>query len=139
MKLVLQDNRRYILRFDQGEDIIAGVAQFINDQKIGACSISGIGSCASIELGYFNTHLKDYRKKPFFEDLEILSLIGNGSLKDGQPVVHAHGVFSKMDFTVLGGHVFKAIVSVTAEIFVLKLEGEMKRELNKDINLNLLV
>ncbi|MEK7161610.1 MAG: PPC domain-containing DNA-binding protein [Patescibacteria group bacterium] len=139
MKLVLQDNRRYILRFDAGEDIIAGTTQLLKDQKISACSISGIGSCASIELGYFNTHLKDYRKKPFFEELEILSLIGNGALKDGVPFIHAHGVFSRTDFTVLGGHVFKAVVSATAEIFVLKLEGEMKRELNVDVNLNLLV
>ncbi len=127
------------MRFDAGEDIIAGTTQLLKDQKISACSISGIGSCASIELGYFNTHLKDYRKKPFFEELEILSLIGNGALKDGVPFIHAHGVFSRTDFTVLGGHVFKAVVSATAEIFVLKLEGEMKRELNVDVNLNLLV
>lgn len=127
------------MRFDQGEDIIAGVAQFLSDQKIGACSISGIGSCSSIELGYFNTHLKEYRKKPFFEDLEIISFIGNGALQDGQSVVHAHGVFSKNDFSVFGGHVFKAVVSATAEIFVLKLDGEMQRDLNKDMNLNLLV
>ncbi len=139
MKLILQDHRRYILRFDQGEDIITGTAQFLKDQKISACSISGIGSCSSIELGYYNSHLKEYRKKPFFEELEILSFLGNGAIKDGEPIIHAHGVFSRTDFTVIGGHVFKAVVSATAEIFIIKLEGEMKRELNADFNLNLLV
>ena len=65
-------------------------------------------------------------------------MIGNGALKDGS-VYPCSRVFSRTDFTVLGGHVFKAVVSATAEIFVLKLEGEMKRELNVDVNLNLLV
>ncbi|MFA5991291.1 MAG: PPC domain-containing DNA-binding protein [Candidatus Doudnabacteria bacterium] len=139
MKVILQDQRRYILRFDQGEDIIAGTNQFLKDQQISACSISGIGSCSSIELGYYNSHLKEYRRKPFYEELEILSLIGNGALKDGEPFVHAHGIFSQTDFTVMGGHVFKAVVSATAEIFIIKLEGEIKRELNADFNLNLLV
>ncbi len=139
MKVILQDQPRYILRFDKGEDVIVGIAQFLKNQKIGACSISGIGSCSSIELGYYNSHLKEYRKKPFFEELEILSFLGNGSIKDGEPLVHAHGVFSQTDFTVMGGHVFKAVVSATAEIFIIKLEGEMKRELNAEFNLNLLV
>ncbi len=139
MKLILQDNRRFVLRFDKGEDVIVGTTQFLKEQNITACTISGIGSCASIELGYYNEHLKDYRKKPFFEELEILSLIGNGGVKDGQPIVHVHGVFSRTDFSVVGGHVFKADVSATAEISIIKLDGEIKRELNPEFNLNLLV
>ncbi len=139
MKIIIQDDRQSMLRFDVGEEIFTGIIQFLKDQQISACSISGIGSCASIELGYYNSHLKEYRKNPFFEELEILSLIGNGALKDGEPFVHAHGIFSGTDFSVIGGHVFKAVVSATAEIFVHKLDGEMKRELNTEANLNLLV
>ena len=73
------------------------------------------------------------------EEFEIASLAGNGSLKEGEPSVHAHGTFGRNDFNVLAGHVFKLVVGVTCEIFLTKLNGEMKRELNSDLNLNLLV
>lgn len=138
MKIALQDHRRYILRFDKDEDIIAGLGVFMADQKMTACFFSGIGSTGEIELGYYNGHLKEYRKKPFFEELEVISLIGNGGIMDGKPAVHAHGMFGRTDFTTVGGHVFKLIVAATCEIFLIQLDGELKRGKNEEFNLNLL-
>ncbi|MDR3643195.1 MAG: DNA-binding protein [Candidatus Doudnabacteria bacterium] len=138
MKAIIQDDRRYMLRFDKGEDVISGLADFMKSQSIGACVFFGIGACESVELGYFNPFLKDYRKKPYVEELEIATFSGNGSLSGGQPSIHAHGVFSRNDFTSLAGHVFKLVVSVTCEILLIKLEGQMNRGLNAEFNLNLL-
>ena len=114
------------------------LAKFMAEQNLKTCAFSGIGTCDSVELAFYNIHLKDYRKKPFLEEMEILLLNGNGSIKDGQPFIHAHGVFARNDFSVMGGHVFKLTVSATLEIFLNKLEGEMKRDLNADLNLNIL-
>ena len=139
MKTIIQDDRRFMLRFDKGDDVIAGIQDFMKAQNIYACVFFGIGACESVELGYFNTYLKDYRKKPYVEELEIASFSGNGALSDGQPAIHAHGVFSRNDFTSLAGHVFKLVVSVTCEIFLIKLDGALERKHNSDFNLNLLV
>ncbi|MBI5530187.1 MAG: DNA-binding protein [Candidatus Doudnabacteria bacterium] len=139
MKVILQDGRRYVLRFDKDEDVVAGLEKFMADSQVAACSFNGVGAAASLELGYFNTHLKEYRRKPILDALEIISFTGNGATVAGKPTVHCHGIFSGTDFVTLGGHVFKLIVSVTCEIFLIKLDGELKRELNPDFNLNLLV
>lgn len=138
MKIILQNDNNYILRFDKGEEAIAGLMKFMKDNSIAACSFTGLGAAAEIELGFFNAHIKEYRKKPFFEELEIISLVGNGGLKDNEPVVHAHGIFGRTDFTVVGGHVFKLTVSITAEIHLTKLDGALERVINTDYNLNLL-
>lgn len=141
MKVIVQDSQRYILRFDKGEQVLLGIADFMASQQIKSCSFSGIGTISHLEMGFYNAHLKEYRKKPFLDDMEILSLTGNGAVMsaDGKPVVHAHGIFGKIDFTVVGGHVFEMVTLATCEIFLIKLEGEMKRENNADLNLNLLV
>lgn len=139
MKLILQDQRRYVLRFDKGEEVMEGVAKFMKEQGIKACSFSGIGACENPELAFYNSHVKEYRRKPFLEEVEILSLTGNGSLKDGEPTLHVHGIFGKNDFSTIGGHVFKIPVSVTCEIFLIKLDGEIRRENNPEFNLNLLI
>jgi len=139
MKLVLKDNQKYILRFDKTEEVCKGLQDFIAQEQIKACAFYGIGSCSDIELGYYNKNLKEYRKKPYYEDLEIISFQGNGGTIAEKPAIHAHGMFGRTDFTVLGGHVFKMTTNATCEVFVTKLDGELKRENNQEFNLNLLI
>lgn len=141
MKLILQDGRRYILRFDKGEEVLAGLSHFMGEQNIKACSFSGIGSSSYVELGFFNAYLKNYRQKPFQENFEIISFSGTGGKlsQDGTTTIHSHGSFARNDFSTLSGHVFNMTVSATCEIFLIKLEGDLLREYNSDFNLNLLV
>ena len=138
MKAVLQDNRRFLLRFDKGDDVMAGISDFMAKQNFQAATFSGIGSCSEVELGYYNIHLKEYRKKPYFEDLEIVSFNGNGAIFEGKPVLHGHGMFGRTDFTVFGGHVFKMVANATCEVFLIHLDGKMERKKNEEFNLNLL-
>lgn len=139
MKAILQENDKFILRFDKGEEVLEGLKNFMNQENISACSFYGIGACSEVDLGYFNEHLKGYHKKPYCENLEIVSFIGNGSISGGQPAIHAHGAFARHDFSTLAGHVFKLVVSVTCELLVVKFNGALARQANPDFNLNLLV
>lgn len=140
MKIALQDGRRYVLRFDKDEEVMEGLTKFMQENQVTACTFQGIGTCSLVELGFFNSHLKQYRQKPFAEDLEIVSLIGTGSIlaPDNKPAIHAHGSFSRTDFTMTAGHVFKLVALATCEIFLIKLEGTLSRANNPDFNLNLL-
>jgi predicted DNA-binding protein with PD1-like motif len=138
MKVIIKDNRRYIFRFDKGEEVFVKLLEFAAQENISAASFNAIGACSEIELGYFNVNLKDYRKKPFYEELEMISLIGNLSVAEGKLVAHSHGMFGRTDFTTIGGHVFKAVVSVTCEMFLIKLDGQMNRKLDEATNLKLL-
>jgi hypothetical protein len=138
MKLVLKDNRRHILRFDKGEEFFAALTDFLKTNQITAAAFTAIGTCSEIELGYFNSFLKGYRKKLYIENLEIVSLIGNCSMFEGKPVIHAHGSFGKTDFNVVGGHVFKMVVLATCEVFLIKLDGILERKNNPEFNLGLL-
>jgi len=141
MKIVIKDNRRFILRFDKGEEVISGLQDFMAREQIKACSFYALGTAGEIELGFFNVHIKNYRRKKYLEELEIASMLGNGAISqgDGKPAVHAHGVFSRTDFTSLAGHVFLAKALATCEVFLIVLDGEMKRANNPEFNLNLLI
>lgn len=139
MKIILQNKTGYVLRFDKGEEVLSEMIKFLKAQNVSACVFNGLGACSECEMGYFNPNVKDYRKKPFYDDMEIVCLNGNAGLKDGEPFVHAHGIFGKTDFSLIGGHVFKIIVSVTCEIVITTLDGALERKLDEDFNLNLLV
>ncbi len=138
MKIILQDSRRYVLRFDKGEEVFAGLTEFASKNQVQAATFWGIGTVSEADLGFYNSFLKQYRSKPILENFEILSLIGNISMLDGKPSLHAHGSFGRTDFSVVGGHVFKLVTLATCEIFLIKLDGEMRRKNNPDLQLNLL-
>jgi len=138
MKVILKDNQRYIIRIDKGEEVFASLLEFAKQYDIGAAAFSGIGACGELEIGVYDPATKSYAKQTIAEQLEIISLIGNIALSAGRPALHVHGSFSRNDLSMLGGHVFKAAVSATCEIFLTKLDGEMTRRLDSDLNLNLL-
>ena len=138
MKIIIQDNRRYLLRFDKGEELIESLATFATQQGILAASFSAIGTALEVELGFYNSHLKEYRRKPFVEDLEVDAIVGDISALDGKPFAHAHGTFNRTDFTTIGGHIFRLVVNATCEVNLIKLEGTAARAKNDEFNLNLL-
>jgi uncharacterized protein len=139
MNVILQDNRRYVLRFDKGEDVFTGLSAFADAHHVSAAAFQGIGACSEAEIGDFDVATKSYRKHPVKENLEIVSLIGNISMLEGKPAIHMHGSLSRADLSVVGGHIFKLVVSITCEIFLIKLEGGLKREMDSDLGLNLLI
>jgi predicted DNA-binding protein with PD1-like motif len=52
------------------------------------------------------------------EQVELLSLIGDVALKDGEHQVHAHAAVGKQDGTAHGGHLLQAHVRPTCELVV---------------------
>lgn len=127
-----------MLRFDKDEEVLANLKKFLAGESIQASAFSAIGACASVELLYFNLETKAYQSKIIEEDLEIVSLTGNSAIKDQEVALHAHGVLSRSDFSTLGGHVFKLVVSATCEVFLINLDGKMERKLDQEMGLNLL-
>ena len=70
--------------------------------------------------------------------LEITSLVGNVTRKDGEVYLHIHINFGDEDGLVKGGHLVKSRISATSEIILRKIDGEVGRKLDEEIGLNLL-
>jgi hypothetical protein len=62
------------------------------------------------------------------EQVELLSLIGDVALKDGEPQVHAHAVVGKRDSTAHGGHLLQARVRPTCELVLTESPAHLKKE-----------
>ena len=73
------------------------------------------------------------------EDCEITSLIGNITVKNGEPYVHLHITVAGKGGNVYGGHLLKTVISATAEIFITVLPGTVERfESDSSPKLNLM-
>lgn len=138
MNTVYKDKNKYILRLDKGEEFINSIQNFCEKEGIKVGWLAAIGSMQDLDLAYFDTELKEYEIKKFKEFLEIVSITGNIALKEDKVFCHAHGLFSKEDMSVIGGHIHRCVVSSTCEVVIFIGEGELKREFNDETGLYLL-
>ncbi|HON85322.1 MAG TPA: DNA-binding protein [Syntrophorhabdaceae bacterium] len=111
-------------RLQKGDDLIEGIKAFLKDESIHKGIISGIGAASRVSIGYYDQTEKRYKMDTFEEPMEILSIKGNISIKDGEPFPHLHGVFSKKDHTCLGGHIFEGTEVFAFEFEVLEFSGD---------------
>lgn len=138
MKIILHEKDKYLLRFDFGEDVIAELKKFFEQNKIGAAALQGVGATDDLLLSYYNGETKEFEDHEYSEDMEITSLMGNVSQFKSETIIHLHGTFGTQTMRAIAGHVKKLVVSVTCEMAVTVFEGKAERAHDNRTNLNLL-
>ena len=125
-----------VIRLDQGDEIASALLSVAAEKKISLASLSGIGATDDFEIGVFDLEKKDYVRSRFLGNHEITSLSGNVTTKDGAPYVHLHVTCAGDGGKVVGGHLFRANVSLTAEIFLFNIKGAVDRKPDDALRIN---
>ena len=139
MRLILQDRNKYVLKAGVGEDAMAELKVFCKENTIHAASFFAIGAAKELSIAWYDIHKKEYVKKEIQQELEIISLLGNVAVMDGEVIVHAHGSFSDENMQLLAGHVTKLIVGAACEIVLEKFEGTIEKKYDDETGLNLMI
>lgn len=113
--------------FEAGDEAVAGLTQFARDNDLTASQITAIGAFSQATLGYFDFEKKDYRKIPVREQVEVLSLLGDVALKDGEPKLHLHAVLGRSDGATVGGHLLEAHVRPTLEVILTESPAHLRK------------
>ena len=138
-KLIFDEKEKtYAIIFDAGDEVMNGLSKFADEKRLSAGSFKAIGAFARVTLGFFNLEKEDYDKIEINEQVEVVSLVGDVSLKDDEPKVHAHVVVAKADGTTHGGHLLKAVVRPTLEVVLTESPAQMRRKYNEKFGLALI-
>ncbi|PYR87826.1 MAG: hypothetical protein DMF84_30535 [Acidobacteria bacterium] len=142
MKSALIDERdglrTFVLVLATGDEAMKTLASFATEQGLGGSHFSAIGACSRAVVAYFDWPAKQYRHIPIEEQTEVLSLVGDITLEDAGPKVHAHVVLGKADATAYGGHLIEASVRPTLEIVVTELPRHLHRRIDRESGLALI-
>lgn len=114
---------RVQLRFESGEHLAATLIDWLTAQDIGYASMTGLGAVSGATISYWNADAQKYESHELTEQMEVVSLIGNVTIKDGKPFPHLHLTLGKRDLSVVGGHFNDAVVNPLLEVW-LKTESE---------------
>ncbi len=118
----------HILRVDRGDEVISAVERACKNNGVKAAVISGLGFLSSAEIAIFNPEKEQYDTFNVNDPMELASLTGNISLKEGEPFAHIHVVLGNKE-RVVAGHLVKGYVGGTTEIAIFELEGELLRNI----------
>ncbi|USN48255.1 MAG: DNA-binding protein [Pseudobdellovibrionaceae bacterium] len=135
---VFESQGRFVVVLEKGEKVAEKLTQAAEEYNWKGGELHAIGALKDVELGYYDAEKKEYIRKTFVDEYELISMHGNVSLKNGDPYVHIHASLGDRDFAVFGGHVFEAVVAVTFEAFVVPFGQMPVREFSPNIGLDLI-
>ena len=97
----------YVVRLDRGEEVMECLTNLCEKEGIALASISGIGASDCMEVGLYNVSEKKYYPKEFTGEMEVTSLVGSVTEKDGKPYLHIHANACDEELRGIGGHLKK--------------------------------
>lgn len=104
-------------------DLMGELTKVAVENGIKAGAVQVIGALERATLGFYDQWHKSYRALPFDRNVEIVSGLGNISLRDGAPFVHLHLSISDETGSVFGGHAMEGCTIFAAEYFILPIPG----------------
>jgi predicted DNA-binding protein with PD1-like motif len=113
-----EGGRRLAYRLAYGCDLLEALQAIVEDSEVSFGSINFLGAVMRAKLGYYKMHEKRWLTMELDEPMEILSGLGNVSLKDGKPFVHAHVTLLDKAGVVHGGHLLPGCAVFAGEVFI---------------------
>ncbi len=128
----------FVVRINRGEEVIAKLTELCRTEGIKTASVEAIGAADHVVIGLYDVEKREYHKHTVDEPMEITSLLGNVTTKEGETYIHLHINVCREDMTVIGGHLNECRISATCEMFVKTVDGVIERKADeKETGLNL--
>lgn len=130
-------DRWWVLVLDRGEEVVATVTDFLAEKGIRGGLLRGIGGLKNVTIAWYDLEKQEYVKRTFEENMELGNLTGTIGTVDGKPFLHAHATVSGAELIAFSGHLVRAEVGVTAELFLHFCDEELPRIRDEEVGLNL--
>lgn len=114
--------RNLVARAEHDSDLINFVAELAKKNGITTATFTAIGALKSARLGFYDQEKHVYTETLLSSPREIASCMGNVSLKEGEPFVHAHAVLADRNSDTKAGHLLEGKV-FAAEVHLIELLG----------------
>jgi predicted DNA-binding protein with PD1-like motif len=138
MNLIITPGRTLMGRLPKGGDLLSALEKCCQDLGVKLGEVQALGAVSEAKVGYYDQAAQKYLFLELKRPMEILSLLGNVSLKDGKPFVHAHITLGEVNGQAWGGHLAAGTVVFACEYVIqefISQESPLERALDKETGL----
>lgn len=115
--------RAFVGRLETGSDLVREIERFCAEHGVMAAQVTVIGAVRHARYAYYEQDDHRYRELESGTHHEIVGFIGNVSLKDDRPFLHAHATFADADGATVGGHLLAGCEVFAGEVMIRELGG----------------
>ena len=115
--------RAFVGRLETGSDLVDEIERHCAEHGVTAAQVTVIGAVRRARYAYYEQDARRYRELETDTHHEIAGFVGNISLREGRPFLHAHATFSDADGHTVGGHLLRGIDVFVAEVMIRELSG----------------
>lgn len=119
----LTAGRAFVGRLETGSDLVGDIERFCAERGITAAQVTVIGAVRRARYAYYEQGDKRYRELESATHHEIVGFVGNISLRDDRPFLHAHATLADADGATVGGHLLTGCEVFAAEVMIRELAG----------------
>ena len=136
--------KNHVLVLKTGDDALAAITKFAKRNKIEGASFSAIGAFREATIAFWladkltYTAVKEYEHIEVAEQVEVLTLTGNVSRAGNQVKLHSHVILGRRNGATVGGHLVRAVVRPTLEVFLIDYATRLARHRDQTTGLWLL-
>ena len=130
--------KTHMLVLRSGDDALQAIADFAGQKWIEGGTFSAIGAFQTSTIAYWNRETKEYEPIEVNEQVEVLTMTGNVAMAGNDRRLHAHVILGRRDGSTVGGHLMKATVYPTLEVFMVDLGTRLTRRKDEQTGLWLL-
>jgi len=131
-------NDQIIARIDRGEEILEQIKAIADREDIKLAMVNALGAVDDFTAGVYNVAEKQYKQNRFTGFHEITSLHGSINTMGGEFYTHIHISAANEQGQVFGGHLNRAVVGATCEMFITLIDGRVDRVRDEELGINLL-
>ncbi|MCF8030518.1 MAG: DNA-binding protein [Desulfohalobiaceae bacterium] len=119
----VQAGSRYMGRLSYNADLLDALTEICRERGVTLGRVEAIGALQKARLGYYDQQSRQYQFLVWEKGLEITSLMGNISLKEGEPMVHAHLTLADEAGRTYGGHLARGCHVFACEFILQAFSG----------------
>jgi len=125
-------------KLSHNSDLLEEITEICRNSSISLGKVEALGAIKKARLGYYHQQVREYAFFTIDKPMEITCLIGNISLKENKPVVHAHITLSDEKGNAHGGHLAPGTIVFACEVLIQAFDGqEFKRDFDQETGLPL--
>jgi len=115
--------RAFVGRLAAGTDLVAEIERLCAEQGVVAAQVTVIGAVRRVSYAYYEQDDHRYLELASTTHHEVVGFVGNVSLRDDRPFLHAHATFADAGGATVGGHLLRGCEVFAAEVMIRELGG----------------
>lgn len=110
--------RTFVGRLATGTDLVDEIERYAAEAGIEAAEVTVVGAVGHAAYAYRDQSGRRYLELGSDSHHEMSGFVGNLSLHEGRPFLHAHASFAAADGQTVGGHLLRGCEVFVAEVVI---------------------